>query len=95
MKPTAVFINTARAYMVDYDYLAKILKENRIMGAALEVFPVEPLPQDSPFISLDNVSLTNHRGGDTVNCYSDSPEYLLTQLYHLLTEGKRPKFFID
>ena len=95
MKSTAVFINTARAYMVDYDYLAKILKENRIMGAALEVFPVEPLPKDSPFISLDNVSLTNHRGGDTVNCYSDSPEYLLTQIYHHLTEGKRPKFFID
>lgn len=95
MKPTAVFVNTARAYMVDYDYLAKILEERKITGAALEVFPVEPLPQDSPFITLDNVSLTNHRGGDTVNCYSDSPKYLLTELYKLINNGKRPKFYID
>jgi len=95
MKPTAVFINTARAYMVDYDYLAKILEERKITGAALEVFPEEPIPQDSPFLKLDNVSLTNHRGGDTVNCYSDCPEYLLTELHKLMTEGKRPKFYID
>ena len=51
MKPAATFINTARAYMVDYDYLAKILRENRISGAALEVFPEEPLPEDSPLYS--------------------------------------------
>lgn len=95
MKPTAVFVNTARAYMVDYDYLAKILEEKKITGAALEVFPVEPLPQDSPFVFLDNVSLTNHRGGDTVNCYSDCPEYLLSELYKLISEGKKPKFYID
>ena len=95
MKPTAVFVNTARAYMVDYDYLAEILRQKKIAGAALEVFPVEPLPQDSPFIVLDNVTLTNHRGGDTVNCYSDCPEYLLTEMYNYETTGKRPKFMID
>lgn len=95
MKPTAVFINTARAYMVDYDYLATMLEQNKITGAALEVFPVEPLPQDSPFIALDNVTLTNHRGGDTVNCFADCPEYLLTELYHYITDGKRPRFIID
>ena len=95
MKPTAVFVNTARAYMVDYDYLAQILKEKRITGAALEVFPTEPLPEDSPFIKLDNVTLTNHRGGDTVNCYCDCPEYLLTEMHLYETTGKRPKFIID
>ena len=94
MKPTATFINTARAYMVNYDYLAEILREKRIMGAAIEVFPVEPLPKDSPFLTLDNVTLTNHRGGDTVNCYSDSPEALLLMLRQLLVEGKKPKYFI-
>ncbi|HOA84878.1 MAG: 2-hydroxyacid dehydrogenase [Clostridiales bacterium] len=95
MKPTATFINTARAYMVDYDYLAKILKENRISGAALEVFPEEPLPADSPFPALDNVTLTNHRGGDTVNCYSDSPKDLLDALFAYIREGRRPKFIKD
>ena len=95
MKPTATFINTARAYLVDYDYLAEILREKRITGAALEVFPKEPLPEDSPFISLDNVTLTNHRGGDTVNCYSDSPEYLIRAMLALIENGTRPKFFIE
>jgi D-3-phosphoglycerate dehydrogenase len=95
MKPTATLINTARAYLLDYDYLAEMLRENRITGAALEVFPEEPLPADSPFIPLDNVTLTNHRGGDTVNCYSDSPEYLLTAVEKLIYEGVRPKFYIE
>ena len=53
------------------------------------------LPQDSPFITLDNVTLTNHRGGDTVNCYSDSPEYLITAVEKLIYEGIRPKFYIE
>lgn len=95
MKPTAYFINTARAYLVDYNALIDTLQNHRIMGAAIEVFPTEPLPVDSPFLKLDNVTLTNHRGGDTVNCYSDSPEYLLLALRKLLDEGKRPKFYID
>lgn len=95
MKPTAYFINTARAYLVDYNSLIDTLKNHRIMGAAIEVFPTEPLPADSPFLTLDNVTLTNHRGGDTVNCYSDSPEYLLTALRAMLDEGKKPKFYID
>ncbi len=95
MKPEATFINTARAYLVDYDHLAWMLQEKKITGAALEVFPTEPLAEDDPFIRLDNVTLTNHRGGDTVNCYSDSPEYLLTALFELINNGKRPKFYID
>jgi D-3-phosphoglycerate dehydrogenase len=94
MKPTATFINTARAYMVDYDALAKVLEEKKINGAALEVFPYEPIPKDSPFLKLDNVTLTNHRGGDTVNCYSDSTESLLNMLTAWLDQGKKPKFWV-
>lgn len=95
MKPTATFINTARAYLVDYDYLEEVLREKRITGAALEVFPHEPLGLDNPFVQLDNVTLTNHRGGDTVNCYSDSPEYLIRAMLDLINDGKKPKFFIE
>ena len=94
MKPTSTFINTARAYMVNYDALARALFEKRINGAALEVFPTEPIPSDSPFLKLDNVTLTNHRGGDTVNCYSDSPAALLVALVEMITCGKTPKFLV-
>jgi D-3-phosphoglycerate dehydrogenase len=52
MKPTAYLINTAREGLVDGNALHKTLKDGRIGGAALDVFNVEPLPNDSPFYNL-------------------------------------------
>ena len=80
MKPGAILINTARAALVDMRSLYEALESKRIMGAALDVFPVEPLPQDYPFLTLRNVTLTNHRGGDTLNSYVKAPELLLNKL---------------
>jgi phosphoglycerate dehydrogenase-like enzyme len=60
MKPTAYFINVARGALVDEMALVEVLRERRIAGAGLDVFEVEPLPVDHPFISLDNVILTPH-----------------------------------
>ena len=94
MKPTAFFVNTARAHMVDYNALYKVLKDKKIMGAAIEVHPCEPLPKDYPFLKLDNVTLTSHRGGDTVNSYSDSPEMLVKD-YALYLKGERPRFYVN
>lgn len=94
MKPSAFFINTARAHMVDYDALCELLRDKKIMGAAIEVHPTEPLPADYPFLALDNVTLTTHRGGDTVNAYSDSPEMLVLD-YKRYLEGKKPRFFVN
>ena len=94
MQPHAYFINTARAHMVDYDALYELLRDGKIMGAALEVHPVEPLPADYPFLKLDNVTLTTHRGGATVNAYADSPEMLLVD-YARYLEGKKPRFFVN
>ena len=88
MKTSAYLINTARAVLVDMDALAVALRENTIMGAALDVFPVEPLPEDNPFLSLDNCTLCNHRGGDTLDSYNRSPELLLQQLKEVLETGK-------
>lgn len=94
MKPTAIFLNTARAHMVDYDALYELLRDKKILGAALDVFPSEPLTIDNPFLALDNVTITTHRCGDTVNSYSDSPEMLLTD-YALYLEGKKPRFWVN
>lgn len=88
MKCESYLINTARSALVDMDTLAIALKEKWIQGAALDVFPVEPLPKDSPFLLLDNCTLTNHRGGDTMDAYSSCPKILLQQLKELLTTGK-------
>ena len=62
MKPTAMFINDARGPLVDEQALIQVLKENRIAGAALEVYDTEPLPADHPFRTLPNVIATPHLG---------------------------------
>lgn len=65
MKPTAVFINTARGNMVDEKALAKALRENKIWAAALDVFENEP--HISPeLLELDNVLLAPHAGTKTM-----------------------------
>lgn len=80
MKPTAYLINTARSYAVNTDDLYEALKNKTICGAAIDVFDVEPLPADCKLLELDNITLTNHRGGDTKNSYVDSPKMMINRI---------------
>ncbi|CAG7598854.1 phosphoglycerate dehydrogenase [Rhodococcus opacus] len=66
MKNTAVLINTARGSLVDEDALADALEAGDIAGAALDVVAREPLPADSRLRGLDNVLITSHLAGQTV-----------------------------
>jgi len=69
MKPKAVLINASRGSVVDIDALANALRDQRILGAAIDVFPVEPKsnhdPFESPLTHFDNCILTPHVGGST------------------------------
>lgn len=70
MKPGSHLINASRGSVVDIDALAAALARRHLHGAAIDVFPVEPQGNDSAFVSpltrFDNVILTPHIGGSTL-----------------------------
>lgn len=73
-------INTSRAEVIDEEALLEALAAKKIAGAALDVFWQEPLPQDHPLLRLDNVTLTPHIAGDTVDALPKSPYKLIEKL---------------
>ncbi len=60
MKPEAVILNVGRGPVIDETAMIDALRTNRIRGAALDVFDVEPLPPDHPLWSLENVLISAH-----------------------------------
>ena len=70
MKDKAVLINASRGTVVDIDALASTLSNGRLLGAAIDVFPTEPRSNNDEFTSplreFDNVILTPHVGGSTL-----------------------------
>lgn len=89
MKKSAYFINTARAALVDYEALYKVLAENKIAGAALDVYPTEPLPSDSPLRKLSNVVLSPHLAGATTGVVKHHSKMVVDDLL-LIKAGKIP-----
>lgn len=88
MKLSAYLINTARAVLVNMEDLEEALIHKTIAGAAIDVFPKEPLTKEDRITSIDACTLTNHRGGDTLDSYNRSPELLLEQFKEVLETGK-------
>ena len=70
MKPGSILMNASRGTVVDIDALADALSSGKLLGAAVDVFPVEPKSNDEEFVSplreFDNCILTPHVGGSTI-----------------------------
>ena len=77
MKPTALVVNTARGGVVAEDALLAALEENRIGGAGLDVFESEPTPPrtDHPLLAFDNVIVSPHCAGSTIESWMRMAEY--------------------
>jgi D-3-phosphoglycerate dehydrogenase len=75
MKPGSIFINAARGSCVDIDALAAALESKQLGGASIDVFPKEPKANGEEFLSplrrFDNVILTPHIGGSTLEAQAN------------------------
>ena len=87
MKRSAVLINVGRGPVVVESALVRALRENRIKGAALDVFDEEPLPVGHPFYDLENVLLSPHSADHTAT-WLDEAMQLFVENFERFVKGE-------
>ncbi len=86
MKPGAFLIDLSRGRVVDHPSLIKALQEGKLAGAALDVFPEEPLPPDNPLWGMNNVIITPHIADNSRN-YNQQACHLFSENLHRYLAG--------
>ncbi|QDG66895.1 D-2-hydroxyacid dehydrogenase [Pseudarthrobacter sp. NIBRBAC000502772] len=94
MKPSARLINVGRGELVETDALAEALASGSIAGAALDVVHPEPLPEGHALWNMENVIITPHMSGDTVD-YLDDLGKLFVDNLRLFIEGQPFQNVVD
>ena len=91
MKKGSILINASRGTVVDIDALSASLRDKHLLGAAIDVFPVEPRSNDDEFISplreFDNVILTPHVGGSTLEAQANIGKEVADKLVRYSDNG--------
>jgi phosphoglycerate dehydrogenase-like enzyme len=87
MKPSAFLMDVSRGGVVDHGALVEALNEKKIAGAALDVYPLEPLPQSSPLWELPNVILSPHVAGAAQNYYEQAATLFAENLRRYVEES--------
>ena len=94
MKPTAYLINTARGPIVDQKALTDALRNRQIQGAGLDVFEQEPIDDNDPLLSLDNVIVTPHSICWTDECF-DGNGVSACQSIISVSSGNLPTYVVN
>ena len=94
MRPDAYFVTTARGFIHDEAALAEALANKRIAGAGLDVWEEEPPPHDHPLMKFDNVLVSPHTAGATVESRENMSRFAAEQVLEIL-DGKRPPRLIN
>ncbi|CUH97534.1 hypothetical protein P22_3665 [Propionispora sp. 2/2-37] len=94
MKPTAYLINTARAGLVDEQALVAALQTGQIGGAGLDVFWTEPIAENHPLLTMDNVTITPHLAGATNDTFRMTPYLLLEELKKVVVHSENSAWFV-
>jgi len=87
MKNSAYIINLGRGAIIDEKALYSALKNNKIAGAGLDVFKTEPASKDNPLFEFDNVIVTPHFGGETIEAKNRTSLKLAETLIEALDGG--------
>ncbi len=94
MKPDAVLMNVGRGPVIDETALVDALRSRRIRGAALDVFPQEPLPPDHLLFTFDNVLLAPHCADNTPTWNHDAMRFFLAN-FDRFTRGEPLENVVD
>jgi D-3-phosphoglycerate dehydrogenase len=94
MKKTAYLINTARGALIDHDALRKALQNKTIAGAAIDVFAYEPLASDDLLLDLDNLIVTPHIAGASVDVVRHHSQMVLQDVIAYL-DHKQPPHLVN
>jgi D-3-phosphoglycerate dehydrogenase len=94
MQPHAIFLTAARGFIHDEAALAEALAAKQIAGAGLDVWEKEPPPVDHPLMKFDNVIVSPHTAGVTVETRASMARIAAEQLLDAL-DGKRPPRIVN
>ena len=94
MQPHAYFITAARGFIHDEAALAEALKAKKIAGAGLDVWEKEPPPSEHPLMAFDNVLVSPHTAGVTVETRQNMARIAAAQLLDAL-DGKKPPRIVN
>lgn len=89
MKPSAIFINTARGAVVDEQALSRALSSGVIAGAAIDVYESEPVSADHPILQIGNLITTPHTAAETFETYT-RVSMITAQALLDIFEGREP-----
>ncbi|MDP6391165.1 MAG: 2-hydroxyacid dehydrogenase [Alphaproteobacteria bacterium] len=94
MKPTAILVNTSRGEIVNQADLIAALDAGEIAGAGLDVFTPEPLEADSPLLGRDNVVVTPHTAGTTIDTWTRRLDFAFENIQRVAA-GEAPTFVVN
>jgi D-3-phosphoglycerate dehydrogenase len=94
MKPEAYFITTARGFIHNEEALAEALRQKQIAGAGLDVWEDEPPPHDHPLMAFDNVIVSPHIAGSTIEARENMGRIAAEQTLEIL-DGKKPPRLVN
>jgi phosphoglycerate dehydrogenase-like enzyme len=94
MKRTGYLVNVCRGAVIEQNALVDHLQKNRIKGAALDVYEIEPLPADNPLLEMENVVLTPHIASSTKEAVEKTYNEAVSNVIRYI-KGQKPYWIVN